>query len=254
MIYSRAIALRIFTHKLRLAKLPDAERDGMLLYSFGQASFAVVFRFGVVVFWNVPLVQQQHFLAEMMVYTKIPLEVQYTEEYQLSINKKDDIGYNKISVQKLELTDAISMSFVFAQSTVLARLETEADEQLYHLNRILRPIEKYGKITMRRKQLLKQLGQVLRDRTHAFYEFGFDNAPADASNDDRRQRIHAELKMQLDITGRIAQVNAKWDTVTEEMQFLFSLITEREDLHIELILVFFALIVDILLTLWEILA
>ena len=252
MIYSRAIALRIYTNKLRLVKVPDKDDNGVLVYGFGDASYACVFAFGVVVFWNVPLVKQKLFLQDIEPYLRMPLESQITEEYGLSIGKRDEITLDKIYVQTLAVSDILSLSSPLAQSVVLTRMEQDADEQLYNLNHILRPIEKTGKIKMRRKELLKKMGLVLRDRTHSFYEFGFETTPTAAWSDVRREAMHKDLKDAIDVQVRMHQLDTKWKTIAEEMQFILSLVTEREDLHIELILVMFGLTVDILLTFWQI--
>lgn len=253
MIYSRAVALRIYTNKLRLHKAPDSDHLGVLVYSFGDASYACVFPFGVVVFWNVPMIKQKQFMVDVMEFARMPLEVQITEEYQLSVGKRDDIDLGKIYLQSLEPLDVVSLSFLFAQSVVLTRMEQDADDQLYQLNHILRPIEKTGKIKLRRKELLKKLGLVLRDRTHSFYEFGFDSTPAAAWDDTRREVMHKELKDALNINPRMRQNDNKWKMISEEMQFVLTLVTEREDLHIELLLVIFGLTIDIFLTIWQIL-
>ncbi len=253
MIYARAISLRIYTRELRDTMLPDAERDGsVLVYKYGSASYAVVFRFGVVVFWNVPLVKQGAFLKSIEKYVKSPFDSQITQEARLEMGKEDKIRYDYVSLEEISIGDVVSLSYPFAQSVVLERMEGEVDVQLYDLNRILRPIEKTGKLKMKRKRLMMQLGQVLRDRAHSFYEFGFEETPDDVWENDRIERLYKDLHEDLEVSSRIKLVNSKWDTATEEMQFVLSLITEREGLHIELLLVFFALFIDICLTTWEI--
>lgn len=253
MIYARGIALRIHTPELRQAMPPVAERErNVLVYTYGENEYAVVFRFGVVVFWNIALNKQTEFLKEISKFVKSPLDPQETEEFHLSVGEKNDINWEHIHLETLDIPRVIALSFPIAQAVVLARMEAEVDKQLYSLNHILRPIQKTGKIPMKRKALMMKIGEVLRDRTHSFYEFGFEDTPDDAWEDDETEKLYVELREELEINQRIKQVGVKWDTVTEEMQFVLSLVTERTDLHIELLLVFFALTIDIILTIWEI--
>lgn len=252
MIYARGIALRIHTPELRQAIPPLAERErNVLVYKYEDHQYAVVFRFGVVVFWNIPLAKQNSFLRDIDKFVKSPLTPQQTRHFHLSIGKKNDIDWDHVHIHTLDVAQVIALSFPIAQSVVLSRMEEEVDKQLYNLNHILRPIQKTGKIPMKKKQLMMKIGEVLRDRTHAFYEFGFEDTPDDAWEDSDTEKLYVELREELEINQRIKQVGVKWDTVTEEMQFVLSLVTERTDLHIELLLVFFALMIDIILTAWE---
>lgn len=253
MIYARAISLRIYTKQLRQERPPDLDREGLVLvYSYGEASYAVVFRFGVVVFWNVPIVQQKKFLQHLEPFMKKRLDTEYTDEYYISIGKRDHIAYDKIALEQVTPSDVVSLSYPIAQSVVLGRLETEVDDKLYELNRVLRPIEKSGKIGLTRKQVMMRLGHVLRTRAHSFYEFGFEEAPSDIWDDDRIEKLYFELRDELEIPARVKQLNNKWDTMTEEMQFVLQIASDEKTLRIEIFIVAFLLFADILLTAWEV--
>lgn len=253
MIYARGIALRIHTPELRQALPPIAERErNVLVYAYAKNEYAVVFRFGVVVFWNITIAKQNEFLKNIDKFVKSPLDPQQTRHFNLTVGQKNSVDWDHLHVHTLDVAHVIALSFPIAQSVVLSRMELEVDAQLYNLNRILRPIQKTGKIPMKKKELIMKIGEVLRNRTHAFYEFGFEDTPDDAWDDDGIEKLYIELREELEINQRIKHVGIKWNTVTEEMQFVLSLVTERTDLHIELLLVFFALTIDIILTAWEI--
>jgi uncharacterized Rmd1/YagE family protein len=231
---------------------PVVKRDDLVVYSFGDASFAVLFSFGVVVFWNVPLVKQQAFVKQLQPIMKSPVKPEVTDQFVLVIGKEDRISFDRVELKTMNIDNVIALSFVFAQAVVLERMEQAVDQQLYELNRILRPIEKVGRITLHRKQLLRKLGFVLRDRTHSFYEYGFQQTPPEAWGDPRIERLFHSLVNELEIPDRIRIVNEKWGTVSDTTQFVLGLLSEQKNFRLDITLLLAAVVVDMLLTLWQV--
>lgn len=254
MIFARCIALRIYTDSLPKDTLPVVRHESYVLYRFGQASFAVVFNFGVVVFWNVPMVRQKKFIHDIASYTKHVIKPELTDTYRLNIGQPDDVLYDCLNVEELGQDDVIALSYVFAQAVVLTRMEQTVDEQLYELNRILRPIQEHGETTMQRRTLLKKIAEILRDRTHSFYEYGFNSAPPQAWANARIEQLYHELSSALDIKSKIEVVHEKWDTVTDTLQFVLSLQAEKKSIRFELILLFCAVLADVILTFWQVIS
>ncbi len=256
MIFARCLALRLYTRQMDHSRTnpPVVKRDDLVVYSFGEASFAVLFSFGVVVFWNVPLVKQQAFVRELHPIIKSPVKPEVTDQFVLVIGKEDRIGFDRIELKTMSMSDVIALSFVFAQAVVLERMEQAVDQQLYELNRILRPIEKVGRITMHRRMLLRKLGFVLRDRTHSFYEYGFQQTPPEAWSNSRIERLYRELVEELEIADRIQIINEKWNTVSDTTQFVLGLLSEQKNFRLDITLLLVAVTADMLLTLWQIIS
>ncbi len=253
MIFVRSLALRIYTDRISNHKQSLVlKREDLLVYTFGQASFAAVFSFGVVVFWNVPLVKQQAFVAELKAVMKSPVMPEVTASFSLDIGKQDNVSYGHLELQEITLPVIVALSFAFAQAVVLQRMDSTVDQQLYQLNRILRPIEKTGRIQFRRKHILKTLGQVLRDRTHSFYEYGFQQTPPEAWADARTEKLYVDLITELEIKARMGIVNEKWDTVSDTMQFVLGLTTEQKGIRLEMVLLLVAITADLVLTFWQV--
>ena len=229
MIFARCLALRIYTDTLPKDALPVVRHDSYVLYRFGQASFAVVFNFGVVVFWNVPMVRQKQFVHDIEPYSKHLIKPEVTDAYGLNIGKADDVLYDCLNLQELSQDDVIALSYVFAQSVVLTRMEQTVDAQLHELNRILRPIQEHGETKMQRRELLQKIAEILRDRTHSFYEYGFHSTPPQAWANPRIERLNQELSTALEVTQKIRIVHEKWDTVTDTLQFVLSLLSEKKE-------------------------
>lgn len=241
MIYARSIALRIYTDLIDTAGQPVVlNRDGLVVFSFSDASFAVVFSFGVVVFWNVPMYQQQQLIKNLAGVIKSPVRPQVTDIFEFSA--------------PLSVPLVVTLSFVYAQDVVLQRMDQTVDKQLYQLNRILRPIEKTGIIRQQRKLILKKLGRVLRDRTHSFYEYGFRQVPLEASANAEMEKIYLALVQARKIAERTQVVNEKWNTVSDTMQFVLGLVQTKKGVRLEMILLLCAVTVDVLLTLWQIIS
>jgi hypothetical protein len=49
-------------------------------------------------------------------------------------------------------------------------------------------------------------------------------------------------------------VQQKWDTVSDTLQFVLSLLSEKKSVRFELILLFFAVMADVVLTFWQVVA
>jgi uncharacterized Rmd1/YagE family protein len=254
MIFARCLAFRIYTDALPKTMLPNVRHDHYVLFRFGEASFAVVFAFGVVVFWNVPMVRQKKFVQDITPHSKHLIKPEVTDAYRLNIGKSDEILYDCLNVAELSQTEVIALSYLFAQAAVLKRMDQTVDDQLYELNRILRPIQETGESLMQRRQLLRKLAEVLRDRTHSFYEYGFHSQPPEAWSNPRIERLYQELGVALEISQQMRIVQQKWDTVSDTLQFVLSLLSEKKSVRFELILLFFAVMADVVLTFWQVVA
>lgn len=252
MIFTRCLALRIYTAQLPRTPQSLLHRETLVAYSFGEASFAVVLHFGVVVFWNVPSVKQQQFIRQLKPYIKSSLRPELTDQLQLHVGQKNAVADDYVYIKTPTLNTIVALSFVLAQSIVLTRMEQSIDTHLQKLNGMLRQVQRYGTTLYQRRKILRSLSQMLRDRTHAFYEYSFHRTPAEVWANPDTALLYHQLVEELEIHDRVRLVNEKWETVSESLQFVLDIIKEKRGLRIELVILIIAVLVDVVLTIWQI--
>ena len=149
--------------RLNLRGLPEpAVTLGPLTLPAGAAGMAVLFRYGVVVLFNLTEAEQKNFLKELRPRVDSPLRRMETEDAQLHVTGKQPEGVTPegIGIADLEPARLQIVAIALARSVALAYYETAMARAFDLIEPLARHLEKPRGGGRRMRELLRHIGGV----------------------------------------------------------------------------------------------
>jgi uncharacterized Rmd1/YagE family protein len=164
-----------------LKKYPYITREQPIVLKLALGQYAVLTKFGVVTFWNVPKNLREEFIQEISPFVEeFDKNYPYFDTLKVFTGKEiEDVKFGKVYLIKIDKEKVQVISFVISQSVALERFEKEIEQRVSELERLIGILKSGRIITLREKELLREIGDILavRQRTISIYHFLINRKP-----------------------------------------------------------------------------
>jgi uncharacterized Rmd1/YagE family protein len=239
------IDLRVWKPEERLAANP-------LAVSLPGGGLAVLFRYGVVVFFDTTEHEELDFFAKIGPTLTGALPQPETEEVRIRIDfssregMQDDTVY--LASDELERLQVIAD--VLSKSVMLARYETRIAGSFERIEPIASELQGTGTISARTRELAKHIGAMLLSGHLMVGSAEVGEKPELLWNRPDLEGLFLRLEDEFEIKERHALLERKLNLIASTAQTLLQLQQTRHSLRLELYIVIL-IVVEILLTLYE---
>lgn len=238
--------LQPFRNAHRLAASP-------LAVSAGASGVAVLFRFGVVVMFNLGPVEEAGFLAGLASSIVEPFENPEVEEVtvQIAAAQEESVASSRIVLQALDITRLQIIADALAKSVVLGYYETTLNETFDRIEPLASKLRS-GKGSMHQgRNLLSHIGDVLMIQVRMVGRVEVSEKPELLWDLPQYERLYADLEDNYELRERHLAIERKLELVSRTAATLFDLSHNKRSLRVEWYIVILIL-VEILLMLYEI--
>ena len=216
-----------------------------------EGCYAVVFRYGTTVLFNMAPHEESAWLRELTNFAKEPLREPVVEETQLYIEPegKEGIEGNKLVVRALSLQQMQLMAQVLAKSVVLDSYEQRATRTFERIEPLAQRLMQLGSRGVRTQDLLKLIGEVLVHQQKMVDRVEVSEKPDLLWDHPELERFYLRLEDEFEIRERDVALERKLELITRTAQTVLDVVQTKRSLRVEWYIVAL-IVVEIILSLY----
>ena len=252
---------QVTAHALQIGdRINTAGFEGQILSTaplavrVGSNGFAVVFRYGVVVFVGLSADQEAEFLEKLETRTFGKITPYEDEWAKIRVAKEGDepipVG-GPILLRELSVERLLVVADALAKSVVLARDERQVANVFDTIEPFARELGREGRTSRNRTDLLKLLGNALLVQHRLSGRVAVGDKPDVLWDRPDLERLYARLEDEYELNERAETMNRKLSVIADTATTLSDIIDTKRALRLELIVVFL-IAFEILITFYEI--
>jgi len=234
-----------------LRKAPSLSASPLTLEA-GRCGCAVVFRYAVIVFFQVEPMEETTFLDGLRPLIQRPSADPMVEEIELALSTtgRERVEGDTLFIPDFSLPTLQVVAEVLARSVVLERFEGRVGSTFETLQPMAASLGS-GRLTRANySKLLKHLGDVLLDQQEMVGRVAVSDKPDVLWEHPELERLYARITDEFEIADRFEAVESKLELIGRTVQTAIDLVQSRRSLRVEWYIVILILF-EIALTLYE---
>jgi uncharacterized Rmd1/YagE family protein len=244
---SEAPVTRVTAHALHVGDRINTggfEKDALssvpLAIRTGKDGIAVLFRYGVVVFFGMSA-QEEAACTERLsprIGGRLTPAEEETAILEVASETSDQVAAGgPIQVRDMSLARLLVVSDVLAKSVVLAPDEREVAKVFEIIDPFVRELGNSGKVKRNRRGILKLIGDALLLQHNVSGRVAIAEKPDALWDRPDLERLYARLEDEFELEQRVETFNRKLSVVAETANTLADMIDTRRSLRLEIIIV-----------------
>jgi len=201
---------------------------------FGESSYAFIYNYGSVVFFNVPDDLQEVYL-KMIRETKYGAKIGDTNEvFYVEIRREiapstNQVYFDRIATGHISFSKIKIISMLVAESTALEYYDILIENLLEQASVYTKRLELEGKFIDSKEDLLKFVGMCLSAKQDIISNLYIVDSPDETWESPELDKVFHELKLMLEIDVRYRAVEYKAKIIQESIEVITDLVkTKRE--------------------------
>jgi len=218
----------------------------------GAEGLAVLFRYGVVVFFDVQAAESMAFLDETAERVLDPFADPEWEEAELHLVEDDNEGIRSgaIAIRAFDLQRTLVIADVLAKSVVLAHYEKSLARHFDRIEPLAARLREGRQAGARGRELLTHLGDVLLIESKMIARVEMIEKPDLLWDHPDLERLYLRLVDEYDIAERHTVVTRKLELISRTAETLLGILQHRHSLRVEWYITIL-IVVEIVITLAE---
>lgn len=227
-----------------------------LVLAAGERGRAVVFRYGVVVFFDLDPAEQEMFVRGLAPLVSGRFAEAEREEVDVRIDPDGDEGVDPngtIVLSDAGLERLQIVAEVLARSLVLAHYEERVARVFERIEPLARGLRERGMRSIRSRELLRQIGDVLLAQTQTVGRVEVAEKPELTWDRPDLDTLYEHLRLEYELRDRDLALKRKLDLIGNNAEGLLALLDSQHSLRVEWYIVLL-IAVEIVLIVYDILA
>ncbi len=221
--------------------------------AFDSGGIAMLFRYGAVVFFDVLLPDQQHYLSRLSPFIRQPYEQPESEELRIAISDKnaevvagETVSLKDASAERLQVVAA-----VLSKSVALAQYEADVAQNFERIEPFAVQLEKSGRGGRNMRQLLRHIGRALLDELKMVARVEVTDRPDLIWDHPGLSQLYRQLEDEFELQERAAILDRKLDLVSRTVGTVLDLLQKSRGMRVEWYIVVL-IVLELVLTLYQI--
>lgn len=237
---------------LRSWKAEDRLASNPLAVAVPGGGAAVLFRYGVVVFFDVTAEEETVFLRQIAPLMSGVLTAPETEEIEVRIDARarEGVQGDRVSLAADEIERLQVVADVLSKSVVLAYYEAQLAGSFERIEPLARELSAHGRISGSARELSRHIGAMLLTSHTMVGRAAVGDKPELLWERPDLEGLFNRLEDEFEIKERHVTLGLKLDLVGHTAQTLAQLQEGRHGLRLELLIVML-IVVEVLLTLYD---
>jgi len=225
-----------------------------LAFRAGLDGVVTVFRYGVVVLFNLSLLEEDEVLRGLRSRLIRPIEAREEETaiVELSPDKDDQIlPGGPVLLKAITPEHILVIADALAKSVVLARDEREVSSVIDVVEPFARVLAEQGRTPGGRRAILKHIGHALLVQHRVSGRVAVAEKPDAVWDRPDLERLYARLQDEYELTDRADALARKLALISETATMLTDIIDTRRSLRLEIMIVVL-IVFEIIITAYQI--
>lgn len=245
---------RLIGKQLDLRSLGQAKRVAVqpLTLTSGEKGLAVLFRYGAVVLFDVPVEQEASLVASLIPLVSESVVRMETEDLEIRIVPGVDEGFSGGILQLQEAsTDRLQIiAEVLAQSMVLAEYEESIASTFDRVEPLAEEMKHRGTTNWAGGKLRRDMGDTLLSLHRMVGRVEVGEKPEILWDHPELEALYVRLEREFEIRERKLALERKLELISRTVETQLELLQAKHSLRVEWYIVIL-IVVEILLTLYE---
>lgn len=223
-----------------------------LMINAGDQGYAVLFRYGAVVLFNINPVEEVNFLNHLAPLVRDPFDAPDSEFIELHIDPaKDERVENSIISIKDTCPERLQVvADILAKSVVLDHYEKRVGDVFDRIEPLAENLQKRGRTEYRDLELLRHIGDTLLIQHTTVGRVEIEEKPEVLWEQPVLERFYVRLEDEYELHERHLALERKLDLISRTAETLLDLLQHKRSLRVEWYIVIL-IIVEILLSLYD---
>jgi uncharacterized Rmd1/YagE family protein len=214
--------------------------------------YLYIFDYGVAVLANYSLDEKQELIQFVKNYATTIVDLDLFEEYQIEIDpnlSRVVIKNDYVSVPYVDPSVLRIIMLNIAQSVALDYYEVLTDELITSSKEYILELEKRGRLSISKTNLLKYIGKVLNVKNSIVDNLYILDDPNLVWDNEELNLLNRHLKANFDINPRFKDLDYRLDIVEDNLKLFTDVLNVRESSRLEwivIILIFLEIIIALL--------
>lgn len=248
-----AVRAKYIGERIDLRALETTQRiaPSPLVVAAGSHGCAVLFRYGVVVLFNLPPVEEVAFLEGIRRYIGGEFTTSESEDVFLILDDSESelVDSSGVHVKSYSLERVQLLADVLAKSTVLAFYERNTATIFDQVEPLAVDLMQGGRSRFSNRELLRQMGSILLTHHKMVGRVEVRDKPEVLWDHRDLERLYARLIDEYEINERHAALDRKLQLIAQTAETLVELMRHRSTLRVEWYIVIL-IVVEIVLMLF----
>jgi required for meiotic nuclear division protein 1 len=218
----------------------------------GDRGWAVIFRFGAVVFLDVDALSQAAFIERLAPFVRGRFEEPANEAVEVAVDPErgDQVDASGTLVLRVVDTSRVQVvAHALAKSAVLSHYEGRVAGVFDRIERLAAGLGR-GASPARGGDLLREIGSVLLIQTSTVGRVEITEKPEITWDSSELDRLYERLAAEFELRDRDVALSRKLELVSRTAETYLDLLTNRRSIRVEWYIVIL-IVVEIILTLYQ---
>lgn len=213
-----------------------------LVVEFAENSYAFIYNYGSVVFFNVPDVIQEKYLASIRE-TKEGAKIGDTSDVFIVETRADleatqnQVSHDRVTTGKLNYQKIKIICMLVAESTALEYYDILIENLLERATVFTKRLELQGRFVESKEDLLKFVGMCLSTKQEIISNLYIVDSPDETWDSPELDKVFHDLKGMLEIDVRYRAVEYKSKIIQESIEVITDLVKSKRETMLELIVI-----------------
>lgn len=210
----------------------------------------VLFKYGVIVSWNVSYENLKFFRDFIGNYEIAPLERDMIEEFSYESANDFKIQHDTVSLENDTMLTRIALSHAVAQNVKLEVFEKYIQESIEANATIPDQLAKTGKIMLSKKELSKKMGELFLVKSSLNLHYDLLDTPEFFWEYPEYEGYYEKMIKYLDLRARVEVLNKKVEVIQELFDILGNEQNHKYSSFLEWIIILL-IAFEIIMNLWD---
>lgn len=238
--------LRLKQIARRMGRQPIVESTRELGFQLGPLSYAYLYNFGVVVFFNVSVPDRESLLAiiqESITGGDRSKIGAVSEDFTVEVAEGGDlaqsheIGFNKVRIKDVSEAKVRFISGVVAESAALDYFEQTVEELLLRSQRISKNLLDTGDPQLSMREMARFVGVCLNTKQEIIADLYVIDSPDEIWDDQNLSRLYEDLKNLFEIETRYKVLDYKLKLIQETVDVVLEMLRFAKQTKMEITII-----------------
>ncbi len=241
LVVANQIDLKGIKAFLDLKTLADSSSE--LLYSFGGDKYQYYFNYGVMVFAGHSEEEIKVSVRAAAAYLKNPNEQWLRDDHEISVKEGGlEFEFDQLIVDRVDAKVCRIAMFNLAQSVALDFYHDISENLLTEIRGFSRDLEKSGKLSINRKNMLKFIGRALNTQNDIADNIYIFDAPELVWEDEYLDKLHKGLMKHFDLRVRFSEIEYTLRIIEDNLSVFREISNQRVSMMLEWIIIVLILV------------
>lgn len=223
-----------------------------LVVDTGTDGYAVLFRYGAVVLFNVDPVEEVSFLSALQVIVQDPFEKAEFDETDIIIDAKEDeqVEDTFVALKECRVEHLQVIADIMAKSVTLSYYENTVATSFEKVEQMAEQLKRKGRSGQSNRDLMSHIGASLLIQSQVIGRVEVEDKPDILWDRPDLERLYMQLESEYELLERHGVLKHKLDLIHQTAETMLGLLTDKRTLHVEWYIVIL-IVFEICLTLGE---